>query len=147
MEEIDNIHDSLVKDAGGAAPKNFILDIYTNYIKNKSNLLIVEIGVYNGCFLLPITKLNNNIKSYGIDPYTSYIQSDIDNESLKALADSISGDQLFLDTVYNRLIKNIQLFNLNIETFDILNRLVCKILCVKIDKIIIFYKNNLAKIL
>ena len=38
------------------------------------------------------------------------------------------------------------LFNLNIETFDILNRLVCDILCVKIDKIekIIY---NLAKIL
>ena len=111
------VHDALVKDGGGGTPYSFIADIYHTYIKDKNIDTIVEIGVYNGCFLLPITLMNNNKKTYGIDPYKTYIQKDIDNKPLKNIADSISTNQLFLDNVYSRLLTNIQKFNLNIEIY------------------------------
>jgi tRNA G46 methylase TrmB len=114
---MDLIHDNLVKDGGGGAPKSFINQIYNNYIKDKNVDIIVEIGVYNGCFLLPITYLNNNKKTYGIDPYSAYIQKDINNLSLKKLADSISGSQAILDSIYSRLLNNIKQFNLNVEMY------------------------------
>ena len=76
------IYNNLVKDSGGACPPSKFMYIYDNFIKDKIIDTIVEIGVYNGCFLLPITFLNNNNKSYGIDPYKSYIQNDIDDPNL-----------------------------------------------------------------
>jgi hypothetical protein len=111
---MDVIHDSLVKDGGGGTPKHFLHDIYINYIKDKDISTVVEIGVYNGCFLLPITFMNSNKKTYGIDPYINFVQADIDNPHIKKVADGITTNQLFLDKVYERLISNISKFNLNI---------------------------------
>jgi hypothetical protein len=68
-----DIYNSLVKDSGGACTSYKFMYIYNNFIRDKNIKTIVEIGVYNGCFLLPITYLNNNTLSYGIDPYESFI--------------------------------------------------------------------------
>ena len=107
MESI-NIYNCLVKDSGGACSSHKFMYIYNNFISGKNIKTIVEIGVYNGCFLLPITSLNNNILSYGIDPYESFIQNDIKDVNLKLynIAASISTDTEFLNNVYNRLINN-----------------------------------------
>jgi hypothetical protein len=109
------IYNDLVKDSGGACPPSKFMYVYNNFIKDKNINTIVEIGVYNGCFLLPITALNNNNKSYGIDPYTSFIQKDIIDENLYKLAESISTNTDFLNNVHDRLINNIKKYNLNIE--------------------------------
>ena len=112
---MDIIYDSLIKDGGGGTSKSFLHNIYNNYIKDKDITLIVEIGVYNGCFLLPITCMNNNKKTFGIDPYTTYVQGDIVNQQIKQTADTITTNQIFLDQVYERLMLNIKKNNLNIE--------------------------------
>ena len=109
------IYNNLVKDMGGACPPSKFMYIYNNFIKDKDISTIVEIGVYNGCFLLPITFLNNNNKSYGIDPYKSFIQNDITNPALYKIAASISTNSDFLNNVHDRLINNIKKYNLNIE--------------------------------
>ena len=109
------IYNNLVKDSGGACPPSKFMYIYDNFIKDKIIDTIVEIGVYNGCFLLPITFLNNNNKSYGIDPYKSYIQNDIDDPNLYKVAESISTNTVFLNNVHDRLIDNINKYNLNIQ--------------------------------
>ena len=114
MESID-IYNCLVKDAGGACSSRKFMYIYNNFISGKNIKTIVEIGVYNGCFLLPITSLNNNILSYGIDPYESFIQNDIKDVKLYNIAARISTDTEFLNNVYNRLINNIDKFNLNVK--------------------------------
>lgn len=110
-----DIYNSLVKDAGGACDPYKIMYIYNNFIHDKNIKTIVEIGVYNGCFLLPITYMNNNILSYGIDPYESFIQNDIEDKYLYKIAASISTSSEFLNSVYNRLISNINKFNLNVN--------------------------------
>jgi hypothetical protein len=110
-----DIYNSLVKDSGGACPPHKFMYIYNNFIYGKNITNIVEIGVYNGCFLLPITFMNNNTLSYGIDPYESFIQNDIENISLYNTAASISKNSDFLNNVYNRLINNIEKFNLNVK--------------------------------
>jgi len=109
------IYNYLAKDAGGACPPHKFMYIYNNFIYGKNAKTIVEIGVYNGCFLLPITFMNNNTLSYGIDPYEAYIQNDIDDENLYKLAKSMSNNDEFLNNVYNRLISNIDKFNLNVK--------------------------------
>ena len=111
------IYSSLVKDSGGAFPINKLMYIYNYFIRDKNIKTIVEIGVYNGCFLLPITFMNNNILSYGIDPYTSYIQNDIDDKKIDNLALSITTNVNFLNNTYNRLLDNINKFKLNVKIF------------------------------
>ena len=110
-----DIYNSLVKDVGGACPPYKIMYIYNNFIRDKNIKTIVEIGVYNGCFLLPITHMNNNTLSYGIDPYESFIQNDIKDKNLYKIAASISTNSEFLNSVYNRLVNNINKFNLNVN--------------------------------
>jgi len=111
-----DIYNVLVRDSGGACPPEKFMYVYENYIKNKDIKIIVEIGVYNGCFLLPITVLNNNKLSYGIDPYKPYLQTDIkDNKKLFELAKSMSMNTNFLDNVYNRLMSNISKHKINVN--------------------------------
>jgi Ca2+-binding EF-hand superfamily protein len=109
------IYNSLVQDSGGACSAYKFMYIYNNFIRDKNIKTIVEIGVYNGCFLLPITHMNNNTLSYGIDPYESYIQNDIEDKNLYKVAASISTNADFLSNVYNRLINNIDKFKLNVN--------------------------------
>jgi hypothetical protein len=108
--------------------------IYNYFIHNKNIKTIVEIGVCNGCFLLPITYINNNILSYGIDPYKSYIQNDIDN--IKYQSNILTTNVILLDNIYNRLINNINKFNLNI-----------KIIKDESENCAIFFENNNIDIL
>ena len=110
-----DIYNSLVKDSGGACSAYKFMYIYNNFIRDKNIKTIVEIGVYNGCFLLPITHMNNNTLSYGIDPYESFIQKDIKDVNLYKIAESISTNGVFLNNVYNRLISNINKFKLNVK--------------------------------
>ena len=110
-----DIYNSLVKDSGGACHPSKFMYIYNNFIRDKGKKTIVEIGVYNGCFLLPITFMNNNTLSYGIDPYESFIQKDIQDVNLYKIAESISTNGTFLNNVYNRLISNINKFKLNVK--------------------------------
>ena len=110
-----DIYDSLVKDSGGACSPYKFMYIYSNFVRDKNIKMIVEIGVYNGCFLLPITHMNNNILSYGIDPYESYIQNDIQDEDLYKIAADITTNNNFLSDVYDRLMENINKFNLNVK--------------------------------
>jgi hypothetical protein len=110
-----NIYNSLIKDFGGACPPYKFMYIYDNFIKNKNINKIVEIGVYNGCFLLPITYMNNNILSYGIDPYKSYIQNDIEDINIKNKANILTTNFTLFNDIYYRLIDNINKFNLNIK--------------------------------
>jgi len=111
-----DIYKLLVRDGGGACPPEKFMYIYENFIKNKNTKVIVEIGVYNGCFLLPITVLNNNVLSYGIDPYKPYLQTDIENnKKLFELAKSMSMNAKFLENVYNRLITNITEHKINVK--------------------------------
>lgn len=108
-----DIYKILVKDSGGACPYDKIQYVYNNFI-NKTNInKIVEIGVYNGCFILPIATLFKNAKCIGIDPYKSFIQHDIDDPHLNATALAISNNQQFLDQVYKRLTNNINIYNIN----------------------------------
>jgi hypothetical protein len=109
------IYNSLIQDCGGACPPSKFMYIYNNYIHDKDIKNIVEIGVYNGCFLLPITYLNNNILSYGIDPYRYYIQHDIEDKSLYNMALSLTTNNDFLQNVYQRLLHNINKFELNVK--------------------------------
>ena len=109
------IYNLLDKDSGGGCSSYKFMYIYNNFIRDKSIKTIVEIGVYNGCFLLPITYMNNNTLSYGIDPYEAYIQRDIKDKNLYHLAASISTNGELLNNMYNRLIENINKFNLNIK--------------------------------
>jgi len=112
-----DIYQSLVKDAGGACSIDKLFYIHKNFIiPNKNIKTICEIGVYNGCFILPLAQLNNEIKFYGIDPYISYIQNDIKSETLFNLAKGITLNQPLLDDIYSRLIRNIEKFKLkNVE--------------------------------
>lgn len=110
-----DIYNSLVKDAGGACSPYKFMYIYNIFIRDKNINTIVEIGVYNGCFLLPITYMNNNTLSYGIDPYESFIQNDIKDENLYKVAAAISTNTIFLNDIYNRLISNIDKFKLNVK--------------------------------
>ena len=111
-----DIYKLLVRDSGGACSPEKFMYIYQNFIKNKNIKVIVEIGVYNGCFLLPITVLNNNVLSYGIDPYKPYLQTDIENnKKLFELAKSMSMNANFLENVYNRLIANITEHKINVK--------------------------------
>ena len=111
-----DIYKLLVRDSGGACTPEKFMYIYQNFIKNKNIKVIVEIGVYNGCFLLPITVLNNNVLSYGIDPYKPYLQTDIENnKKLFELAKSMSMNANFLENVYNRLIANITEHKINVK--------------------------------
>ena len=110
-----DIYNSLVKDSGGACTPYKFMYIYNNFVHDKNIKTIVEIGVYNGCFLLPITFMNNNTLSCGIDPYESFIQNDIKDKNLYNLAASISTNGEFLNSVYNRLIENINKFKLNVK--------------------------------
>jgi hypothetical protein len=110
-----DIYNSLVKDSGGACTPYKFMYIYNNFIHDKNIKTIVEIGVYNGCFLLPVTCMNNNTLSYGIDPYESFIQNDIEDKDLYKVAESISTNGEFLNNVYNRLIENINKFKLNVN--------------------------------
>jgi tRNA G46 methylase TrmB len=110
-----DIYNSLVKDSGGACSPYKVMYIYNNFIRDKNIKTIVEIGVYNGCFLLPITHMNNNILSYGIDPYESYIQNNIKDVNLYKMAASITTNSIFLNNVYNRLMENINKFKLNVN--------------------------------
>jgi len=106
-----NIYNNLVKDSGGGCPLNKILFIYDNYIKNQNINKIVEIGVYNGCFLLPIAEFSN-VECIGIDPYTIYIQNDIIDSKIYNIAKTITTDQKLLDNIYDRLLNNISKFNI-----------------------------------
>lgn len=110
-----DIYNSLVKDSGGACSPYKVMYIYNNFIRDKNIKTIVEIGVYNGCFLLPITHMNNNILSYGIDPYESYIQNNIQDVNLYKMAAAITTNSNFLNDVYNRLMGNINKFKLNVK--------------------------------
>ena len=110
-----DIYNSLVKDSGGACSPYKVMYIYNNFIRDKNIKTIVEIGVYNGCFLLPITHMNNNILSYGIDPYESYIQNNIQDVNLYKMAADITTNSNFLNDVYNRLMENINKFKLNVK--------------------------------
>ena len=110
-----DIYNSLVKDSGGACTPYKFMYIYNNFVHDKNIKTIVEIGVYNGCFLLPITFMNNNTLSCGIDPYESFIQNDIKDKNLYKIAASISTNSEFLNSVYNRLVNNINKFNLNVN--------------------------------
>jgi len=111
-----DIYKLLVRDGGGACSPEKFMYVYENFIKNKNVKVIVEIGVYNGCFLLPITVLNNNVLSYGIDPYKPYLQTDIENnKKLFELAKSMSMNAKFLENVYNRLIANITEHKINVK--------------------------------
>jgi hypothetical protein len=106
------VYSKLIKDSGGACSYEKIINIQNNYV-NENTKTIVEIGVYNGCFLLPFAKLNPNILFYGIDPYISYTQNDIININLDNIAKSISQNQNLLNSIYDRLLLNIKNFNLD----------------------------------
>lgn len=108
-----DIYNALVKDSGGACSQRKIMYVYNNCVKDKDVNTIVEIGVYNGCFLLPITKLTG-LSTHGIDPFKEYLQTDIDDKVIYDKAANVTCNQSFLDGVYDRLISNINQFGLDV---------------------------------
>jgi tRNA G46 methylase TrmB len=130
------IYNCLVKDVGGACPPHKFMYVYNNYIQDKNIKNIVEIGVYNGCFLLPIASMNNNIQSYGIDPYNYYLQSDIEDKSLYKVASNLTTNNDFLQNVYDRLLNNIKKFDLNV-----------KIMRDKAENVVNYFEDNSIDIL
>ncbi len=109
-----DVYNSLIRDFGGGCPVDKIEFVEKICATNNINV-ICEIGVYNGCFLLPVTLVNNNKKSYGIDPYEPYLQIDIEDSEIKIKAAELTLDKSRHNLVYDRLISNINRFNLNVE--------------------------------
>lgn len=109
-----DIYQTLTKDNGGACFYEKILQI--EEIAKVVNLsLIVEIGTYFGCFILPVSKLVPQAKCVAVDPYCYYQQHDIVDPQVALSAMAITTNSEHLEKCYNSVIENIAKWNLNVE--------------------------------
>lgn len=105
----------IVIDQGGYCPEektDFVLELIAD---NDINT-IAEIGVYRGGFLLPLSgylKSKSNAKTFGIDPYKTYIQEDIQDRKRYDYVKRLTADQEKFDRVYNDNLKLIEKYKLN----------------------------------
>jgi len=114
MQKTINLYNLITPDVGGHCSFNKI-ELACDLIKKNNLKTIVEIGVYKGSFLLPVSAYGN-CKTYGIDPYKSYSQDSVPTTHiLHKQITNLTHNQNRFDQLYKNNIKMIIDHNLDCD--------------------------------